>query len=228
MISVTIGSPVFSRASISSSSPSYFRPWNAYGLVRGLNAPPRRKFAPASLTSAAIPQICSSLSTEQGPAISARRLFMPTSWPPTWMVVGSGWNILFAFLNGSATCITRMTFRFASIQLSSILLVSPTRPRIVRSFPTTGLTSTPFAISASESLSISFWGVPRFIITIMAKILLKIDLGRAGPLACILWDNKKENPLRQWVLLNRSWIRHSGNYLRSQTQRWPQQIKPVP
>jgi len=31
----------------------------------------------------------------------------------------------------------------------------------------------------------------------MAKILLKIDLGRAGPLACILWDNKKENPLRQ-------------------------------
>ena len=29
-------------------------PWNAYGDVRGLNAPPRRKRAPAALTATAV------------------------------------------------------------------------------------------------------------------------------------------------------------------------------
>ena len=46
--SVTTGSPVSSRASrriASASSPS---PWNVYGEVRGLNAPPRSHVAPAS------------------------------------------------------------------------------------------------------------------------------------------------------------------------------------
>ena len=58
-ISVTIGRPVFFRASFKSSSPSDLRPWKAYGEVRGLNAPPRRNVAPAALTRAATSQILS-------------------------------------------------------------------------------------------------------------------------------------------------------------------------
>ena len=48
--SVTTGRPVRSRASASSRRPSRPRPWNEYGLVRGLNAPPRRTRAPAAAT----------------------------------------------------------------------------------------------------------------------------------------------------------------------------------
>ena len=44
--SVTIGSPVSSRASARISSPFAPSPWNAYGEVRGLNAPPRSIVAP--------------------------------------------------------------------------------------------------------------------------------------------------------------------------------------
>ena len=73
--SVTTASPVASRASASSSRPFSFRPWKLYGLVRGLNAPPRRPVAPASLTMWATSRICSRLSTEHGPA-------MTPIWPP--------------------------------------------------------------------------------------------------------------------------------------------------
>ena len=38
------------RASCKSSRPSARRPWKLYGLVRGLNAPPRRMLAPAACT----------------------------------------------------------------------------------------------------------------------------------------------------------------------------------
>src|SRR4029450_9673253 len=53
MTSVTTGSPVSSRALASSRRPSSPRPWNEYGLVRGLNAPPRSSRAPLCLTAAA-------------------------------------------------------------------------------------------------------------------------------------------------------------------------------
>ncbi len=49
----------------------------AVGLVRGLNAPPRRAVAPAAFTARAVATICSSLSTEQGPAMT------PIVPPPT-------------------------------------------------------------------------------------------------------------------------------------------------
>ena len=42
---MTTARPVASRASASSSSPFSFSPWKLYGLVRGLNAPPRRPVA---------------------------------------------------------------------------------------------------------------------------------------------------------------------------------------
>ena len=51
-------------------------PWKLYGELRGLNAPPRRIFAPARLTAAAVASTCASVSAEQGPAITM------TSSPP--------------------------------------------------------------------------------------------------------------------------------------------------
>ena len=45
-----MGSPVSRRASASSSSPRLPSPWNEYGELRGLNAPPRSAVAPAART----------------------------------------------------------------------------------------------------------------------------------------------------------------------------------
>ena len=61
------------RSSRRPSSPS---PWKLYGELRGLKAPPRRIFAPARLTAAAVASTCSSVSAEHGPAITM------TSSPP--------------------------------------------------------------------------------------------------------------------------------------------------
>src|SRR4051795_7960327 len=54
MSSVTIGRPVCALASASRRSPSTPRPWKAYGLVRGLYAPPRSIVAPAARTTGAV------------------------------------------------------------------------------------------------------------------------------------------------------------------------------
>ena len=51
--------------------------------MRGLNAPPRRAVAPAALTAWAVARICSSLSTEQGPAMT------PIVPPPTRQAAGA-------------------------------------------------------------------------------------------------------------------------------------------
>ena len=69
--SVTTGSPVSARASARILRPSSFMPWNAYGEVRGLNAPPRRKCAPAALTASRRSSTCSRLSTAHGPGDDA-------------------------------------------------------------------------------------------------------------------------------------------------------------
>ncbi len=71
MTSVTIARPVASRAAASILRPSSLCPWKLYGLVRGLNAPPRRPDAPWALRLWASETIWASLSTEQGPAITA-------------------------------------------------------------------------------------------------------------------------------------------------------------
>ena len=75
--SVTIGRPVSSFASWRRRRPSTPRPWNEYGEVRGLYAPPRSIATPASLTTRATSSVCSRLSTVQGPAIR------PKCSPPT-------------------------------------------------------------------------------------------------------------------------------------------------
>ena len=84
-----IGSPVAFLAATKISNPEEPIPWNAYGEVLGLKAPPLKIFAPAFLAALAISITCSSLSTEQGPAIKAR-LSPPTLTPATSTIVSSG------------------------------------------------------------------------------------------------------------------------------------------
>ena len=50
--------------------------------MRGLNAPPRRAVAPAALTARAVVSVCSSLSTEHGPAMTPMCRRPPPRPPP--------------------------------------------------------------------------------------------------------------------------------------------------
>jgi hypothetical protein len=77
MTSLTTARPCSSAASRIQRRASSPCPWNEYGDVRGLKAPPRRTRAPEGCTDRATTPICSRLSTEQGPAITT------TSGPPT-------------------------------------------------------------------------------------------------------------------------------------------------
>ena len=95
--SVTIGSPVAAFASQRIFRPSRPSPWNEYGLVRGLKAPPRSMLAPEAFAAFAISRTWSTDSTEQGPAISAR-LSPPTLTPDTSMMELSGWKARLANL----------------------------------------------------------------------------------------------------------------------------------
>ena len=97
MTSVMMGRPDSCLARSSSLRPSRPMPRKLYGEVRGLNAPPRSTVAPAALTALAVDTICSSSSTEQGPAMMTG-LSPPTKASPTLMVVGSGWNSRLASL----------------------------------------------------------------------------------------------------------------------------------
>ena len=72
-ISVTTGRPYLSPASLRYFRPSSPNPWNEYGDVRGLYAPPRSITAPLAATAAATSSICSLLSTAHGPAIVTMR-----------------------------------------------------------------------------------------------------------------------------------------------------------
>ena len=56
-------------------------PWNEYGELRGLNAPPRSAVAPAARTARAAATICSSDSTEHGPAMIDDRPLPPNETP---------------------------------------------------------------------------------------------------------------------------------------------------
>ncbi len=83
-------------------------PWNEYGDVRGLNAPPRSACAPAALTASAAASTCSLLSIAHGPAITANRL-PPISILPTLIRDPSGRTSRDASLNDRTTGITRST-----------------------------------------------------------------------------------------------------------------------
>ena len=99
-----------------------------------MNAPPRRILAPDSLTAVATSMICSSDSTEQGPAIMAKYP-PPMRTSPTSIMVSLGWNFRLACLKGSETRLTVSTISRLLRSSISTLLVSPIRPRMVISLP---------------------------------------------------------------------------------------------
>ena len=75
-------------------------PWNEYGEVRGLNAPPRMMRAPAAATIGAMASTCAFDSIVHGPAISTTSR-PPTFTPfPTSTIVSSSLNWRDASLNG--------------------------------------------------------------------------------------------------------------------------------
>src|SRR6266436_1849976 len=72
--SVTTLSPNLSRTSARIFNASSPRPANAYGEVRGLNAPPRKNCAPLRCTASATEKACSRLSIGHGPQIARSQL----------------------------------------------------------------------------------------------------------------------------------------------------------
>jgi len=122
------------------------RPWNAYGPVRGLKAPPRRSFTPAFARGFAAASICSSDSTEHGPANIASSL-PPISTSLTLMIVGSGFVSRLTSLYGWTT---RITFQTPGMDSSLPMLMSRSSPITaitVRSTPTSGTGCNPFSSS---------------------------------------------------------------------------------
>ena len=100
-----------------------------------MKAPPRSSWAPAAFTALATVTICSSFSTEQGPAIMAK-------WPPPIFTpshsttMSSGWNFRLQHLKGSDTRFTESTISRLLTRSMSTWLVSPTRPSTVWYSPT--------------------------------------------------------------------------------------------
>jgi hypothetical protein len=86
MTSVTTGIPVSARTSARMRRPASPRPWKAYGEVRGLNAPPRSRDAPAAWAIRADCRVCSGSSTVHGPAIRVN-VSGPIGTPPTEITV---------------------------------------------------------------------------------------------------------------------------------------------
>ena len=87
-------------------------------------------FAPEALTAFATATICSSDSTEHGPAIMTK-LPPPIFTPPTSTTVSSGWNLRLQHLKGSVTRLTLSTMPRLPIRSMSTRVVSPTRPSTV-------------------------------------------------------------------------------------------------
>ncbi len=134
MTSVTTGMSSSADASRRMSRPFSPMPWYEYGLVRGLYAPPRSIVAPARFTARAM-SIRPLPSTEHGPAMTWK-LPLPTSTPwPQSTTVSSGWNLRFAFLNGSETRRTWSMMSIDSRRNGSIWVVSPMMPTMVSFSP---------------------------------------------------------------------------------------------
>ena len=136
--------------------------------MRGLNAPPRRRPAPAFLTSSATRQICSGVSTEQGPAITWK-LPPPIFTPLTSTTLSSGWNLRLAFLYGSWMRLTSSTISSEAIFPMSTLVVSPTRPSRVVFMPLEKWTCRPIDSKFSFNFSICSGRAESLTITIMVN-----------------------------------------------------------
>ena len=99
-----------------------------------MKAPPLRSFAPLSFTARATVVSCSSLSMEQGPAMTLK-VPAPTRTSPTATTVSSGWNRRLAALYGSVIRLTSSTASLASSVSISTREVSPIRPITVVCVP---------------------------------------------------------------------------------------------
>ena len=87
-------------------------------------------FAPEVFTALATATICSSDSTEHGPAIM-QKFPPPTLTSPTCTIMSSGWNLRLQHLKGSVTRLTESTMLKLSIRSMSTRAVSPIRPSTV-------------------------------------------------------------------------------------------------
>ena len=133
--SVITGSPVSRRASSSSFSPSVSSPWNAYGEVRGLKAPPRSTRAPAAFTRTATSMTWKRDSTEQGPAMTTMSR-PPTATSPTITCVDCRLTSRLASLNGCRIGVTDSTHSSdSSARSRSLPRSSPMAPMTLRSSP---------------------------------------------------------------------------------------------
>ncbi|SCI34666.1 Uncharacterised protein [uncultured Clostridium sp.] len=165
----TIGSPVASLAATRISNPADPIPWKAYGDVLGLNAPPLNRLAPAALAALAISITCSLLSTEHGPAITAR-CPPPILTPPTSITESSGWKALLANLYGSDTCMTFSTAGSTSIDSGSTFVVSPIIPITDCVAPFTTFTLNPNFSTDPDTFSTSSLDAVDFITIIILLV----------------------------------------------------------
>ena len=138
-----------SRSSCRPSSPS---PWKLYGELRGLNAPPRKIFAPARRTAAAVVRTCCSVSAEHGPAMTITSS-PPIRTSPTVTTVSSGLKVRLASLYGSEIRTTSCTPSSSSISPASGR-PCPTAPSTVRVTPVERCTSMPISTSRATTCSI--------------------------------------------------------------------------
>src|SRR5258708_5772235 len=167
--SVTTGRPKRSRALASSLRPSSPRPRKAYGEVRGLKAPPRRMCPPASATAPAASISCPSLSTEQGPAITANSE-SPISTAPTFTTVGSGWNSRPTSLKGLLTGTASTTPGIEMIASRRLMGLEPRTPIATLSSPGSFTGRKPRSSTAAQTASTSSAG---------AWARIRISTGRA-------------------------------------------------
>ncbi len=155
-------------ASRSIRSPSSPSPWKLYGELRGLNAPPRKIFAPARRTAAAVARTCVSLSAEHGPAMTITSS-PPIRTSPTVTTVSSGLKVRLASLYGSEMRSTSCTP--SSISISAVSgCPCPTAPSTVRVTPVDRCTSIPISTSRATTCSICASVARSSITTTMASV----------------------------------------------------------
>ena len=136
--------------------------------------------APEAFTALATATICSSDSTEQGPAIMQK-------WPPpiltfpTCTTVSSGWNFRLQHLKGSVTRFTESTMPRLPMRSMSTLVVSPTRPSTVWYSPWEMCTCSPCSDSQSMSWACFSCSTPLFSTTIIfCSLRLSVKMKNAA------------------------------------------------
>src|SRR5215831_4546223 len=180
--SVTTGRPTSSRTSASIARPAWPSPWNAYGEVRGLYAPPRNSVAPAFLAIRADARVCSAVSTAHGPAMSVN-VSGPIGTPPTRTVVRRGWFCADTSLYGAVIRIVSVTPESPLTSSVSSTSSVPITPMIVRVTPRLTNALPPCASMCAVTVLISASVAPGAITTTMDG-RLPSELERTAQLRC--------------------------------------------